>query len=407
MDRDSLAIRNQGLVQKLRQPSKMHRFRNAMLGIMAKAPAPPQSAGSNRLLIIRPDHLGDMLLTTPAIKAIKSQRPELSIHVLCGDSCADMLAHFDEIDRVLTLPFPGFQRGGAAGGNPYLLALRWARKLRRVGYGSAIIMRPDHWWGAMLAYLAGIPQRIGYSEPAVAPFLTVARALRHQHAVEQNWRLAEAFVEMPLPGEIRLDFPLQAAESKRIQGLLRERGIGPGAAIICIHPGSGASSKLWLAEKWAAVADAIAGEFDAAILFTGTAGDRTMIEDIAAKMHSSCHDLAGSTSVGELAALYRRALIALGPDSGAMHVAASVHTPTVALFGPADPTEFAPWGDGRRQAVVRAEIACSPCRVLDWRHDKRDYHPCVRDISVERVLAEARRVLKDGWGRGANSPQRK
>ncbi len=356
------------------------------------APVPLQSEESNRLLIIRPDHLGDVLLTTPAIRAIKAQRPQLSIHVLCGHWSADALAHFEEIDQVLTLPFPGFQRGGAAG-NPYLLALRSARKLRQVGYDSAIIMRPDHWWGALLAYLAGIRGRIGYSEPGVAPFLTVARTLRHEHVVEQNWRLAEAFVDMPLPGEIHLKFPLQSADGKQINSILADRRIHDGKPIICIHPGSGASSKLWFAEKWAAVADTIAREYDAAIIFSGIAEDRAMIEEIGCKMSAPIHILAESTSVGELAALYRRASIVLGPDSGALHVAAAVECPTVALFGPADPLEFAPWGDARRHAVVSSEIACRPCRILDWRDDKRDYHPCVRDISVERVLAEARRLM--------------
>lgn len=396
MDRAELAARNQGLVQELRQPSAKHRLRNALLGLIAKAPVAPQAAASNRLLIIRPDHLGDMLLTTPAIRAIKAQRPQLSIHVLCGKWCADALAHFEEIDQVLTLPFPGFQRGGAAGGNPYRLALQSARMLRQVGYDSAIIMRPDHWWGALLANLAGIRGRVGYSEPGVAPFLTVARTLRHEHVVEQNWRLAEAFVDMPLSSEIRLEFPLQTADSERIDSLLADRDIDAVKPIVCIHPGSGASSKLWLAEKWAAVAEAIEREYDAAIIFTGTAGDKKMIEEIAANMSAAAHALAGLTSVGELAALYRRASIVMGPDSGAMHVAAAVHCPTVALFGPADPIEFAPWGDPGRHAVIASDIACGPCRILDWRDDKPDYHPCVREISVERVLGEARRVLKDG-----------
>jgi len=396
LDRAALAIRNQRLVDELRQPSIKHRLRNACLGLIAKAPVLPQSAGSNRVLIIRPDHLGDMLLTTPAIKAIKAQRPELSIHVLCGDWCADLLANFEEIDQVLTLPFPGFLRGPAAGGNAYLLALQSARKLRQVGYDSAIIMRPDHWWGALLAYLAGIQQRIGYSEPGVAPFLTAARALQHQHVVEQNLRLAEALAEMPEPGEIRFDFPLQSDDSDRIDRSLGSWGIKPGKPIVCIHPGSGAASKIWLAEKWASVADAMSREFDAAIVFTGASGDWAMIEDIATNMTAGFHSLAGSTSVAELAALYRRALIVLGPDSGAMHIAAAVQTPTVALFGPADPIEFAPWGDPQRHAVITSDIACAPCRILDWRNDHGDNHPCVRDISVEQVLAAARRVLEDG-----------
>jgi len=396
LDREALARRNQRVAQALHQPSLRHRFRNGFLRLIAKAPVSPQRGKSNRILIIRPDHLGDMLLTTPAIKAIKAQRPELSIHVLCGDWCADILANFEEVDRVLTLPFPGFRREAAGGGNPYLLALQSARKLRRVGYDSAIIMRPDHWWGALLAFLAGIQERIGYDAPGAAPFLTAALRLEHQHVVEQNLRLAGTFADIPRGDAVRLDFPLQSVDCDRIDARLSDLGIPAGAPIICIHPGSGASSKLWRADKWGTVADALAQEHSAAIVFTGTAGEKAIIEGIAGKMKAGSSIIAGSTSVGELAALYRRALIVLGPDSGAMHIAAAVHRPTVALFGPADPIEFAPWGDPRRQAVVTSDIACRPCRILDWREDDRDWHPCVRDISVGQVLAAARRVLGDG-----------
>ena len=97
--------------------------------------------------------------------------------------------------------------------------------------------------------------------------------------------------------------------------------------------------------------------------------------------------------MGQLAALYRRSLAVLGADSGAMHVAAAVGAATVALFGPADPHEFAPWGDRRRQAVVASDIACRPCRILEWRDDELENHPCVREITVEEVLRAARAVL--------------
>lgn len=392
MDREQLARRNIALVEALHQPTPKHRARDRFLQLAAKAPVARQSAISNRVLIIRPDHLGDMLLTTPAIQAIKARRPELELHVLCGPWCADLLANYDEVDQALTLPFPGFRRD-SAGGNAYLLALGSARKLRAIGYDSAIVMRPDHWWGAMLAWLAGIPQRVGYDLPGVAPFLTLARKLEHQHAAAQNLRLVEALMDEPLSAEIRLDFPLQAEDRKRIDARLAEWGIGEGAPIICIHPGSGAPSKLWLAEKWAAVADAAAEEFEAAIIFTGTAGEAAIIDEIAVKMNTAAHIIAGSTSVGQLAALYSRSLAVVGPDSGAMHLAAAVHRPTVALFGPADPLEFAPWGDSKRHAVLSSPIACRPCRILDWRGDDPDYHPCVRDISVAQVLHAARRVV--------------
>lgn len=396
MDREALARRNLRLAEERHQPSAKQRLRNSALRLIAKAPIAPQRETSNRLLIIRPDHLGDMLLTTPAIRAIKRGRPELSIHVLCGPWCAELLANFDEIDQVLTMPFPGFGRGGRGRGNPWKLALESAEKLRRIGYDSAIIMRPDHWWGSLVAKLAGIGQRIGYEAPGVAPFLTDARGLVHEHVVEQNLRLAEILTVLPAGGSIRLEFPLRDEDRDFINRQLEEWNIARDKAVICIHPGSGAPSKLWTSEKWAAVANAMARDYEAAVVLTGTAAEAAIAHDIAARMKSGAGIVAGSTSVGQLAALYGRSLAVLGPDSGAMHIAAAVGAPTVTLFGPADPMEFAPWGDKRRQAVLASDIACRPCRILDWRDDELENHPCVREITVEEVLRAARGVLGGG-----------
>ncbi|MCY3833597.1 MAG: lipopolysaccharide heptosyltransferase II [Chloroflexi bacterium] len=393
MDKAALATRNRRLAARLHQRSFKHRLRNGLLRLIAYAPAFTKSSRTNRILIIRPDHLGDMILTTPAIKALKRQRPELSIHVLCGGLCAALLENYDEVDQILTLPFPGFGRAGSIADNAYRLALNSARQLRRIGYDSALIMRPDHWWGALLAYLAGIPQRIGYDLEGLSPFLTESRAREHQHAVLQNLRLVEAFGPVPPADDIQLDFPLRAADCAAIDNCLADWEIPAERPLVCIHPGSGAASKLWRNENWAVVADAVARDFKAAIVFTGTAEESEIIDDIAAKMERDAANLAGATTVGQLAALYRRSLAALGPDSGAMHLAAAVHTPTVTLFGPADPIEFAPWGDPKRHVVVRSDIACAPCRILDWRADDPKYHPCVRDVGVEQVLRAAHGVL--------------
>ena len=206
-------------------------------------------------------------------------------------------------------------------------------------------------------------------------------------------RLAEAFTGTACSAEPRLHFPIRAQDCESMDALLAGWGVDAGAPIICIHPGAGAASKVWRGDNWAEVADKLAQATDGEVIFTGTAGEGAIIDEISARMNLGAINIAGSTSVGQLAALYRRALMVLGPDSGAMHIAAAVHTRTVALFGPADPIEFAPWGDPRRQVVVTSAITCRPCRILDWRADDHDYHPCVRDITVEQVLAAARRVL--------------
>jgi len=394
LDKETLAVRNLNKARALHQPSALNTVRDLFLSCLAKLPILPQRARSNRVLLIRPDHLGDVLLMTPALQFIKRERPETELHVICGAWAAEVLARFAEVDVVLTLDFPGFQRGGGSPrGNPYLRALDSARMLRRIGYDSALIMRPDHWWGAMLAFLAGIEERIGYDKANVAPFLTGRAPHQQEHAVLQNLHLAQFWLGAAHNRDIELALTVDPADAAAVEQLLSDRGIDNTEPIVCIHPGSGMPSKLWKADKWAEVADQVARLHKAAIVFTGSSAEKALIDEIAGKMMAQSFSVAGETSAGQLAALYRRAGAVLGPDSGAMHVAAGVHRPTVTLFGPADPIEFAPWGDCRKHAAITSTRACRPCRILDWRDDSPEYHPCVRDISVSQVLEETQRVL--------------
>jgi ADP-heptose:LPS heptosyltransferase len=104
--------------------------------------------------------------------------------------------------------------------------------------------------------------------------------------------------------------------------------------------------------------------------------------------------MVGDTRVGQLAALFARARVVLGPDSGPLHLAAAVGAPTVTLFGPADPAEFGPWGSRQKHFVLTSDIGCRPCRVLDWGDDDPAFHPCVRDINAAQVLDAARRAAQ-------------
>ena len=393
MNRAELVKRNQRLAADLRSASFKQRLRNRALSGMARIPITSAPASGERLLIVRPDHLGDVLLSTPAIQALKRSRPEFSIHVLCGEWAGEALVNYDEIDHVLTLPFPGFQRAPSSTLAPWRLAIQTARRLRRIGYASAIIMRPDHWWGAMVTHLAGIPQRVGYDLENVAPFLTEAVKFEYGHAVEQNLRLVSSWTGTLDAADIKLAYPWWKVDCHLIGWLIESLKFEGNAPVVCIHPGSGAASKFWRAENWVQVADQLAAEYGAKIVFTGTRSEAALADAIAADMSADAVSIAGDTNLGELAALYARSRAVLGPDSGALHLAAAVGTPTVALFGPADPQEFAPWGDPRLHEVITSDIGCRPCRILDWQNDNMDYHPCVRDITVRQVFEAARRVL--------------
>jgi ADP-heptose:LPS heptosyltransferase len=265
--------------------------------------------------------------------------------------------------------------------------------LRRISYSSAIILRPDHWWGAMVTFLASIPQRVGFQMPDTAPFLTHAIAHQREHAVLQGLRLMEPWIGPTAAESAVFTFPVDALDRSYIDSYLEEWRIRPDEPIFCIHPGSGTWAKQWPEENWSTVADTLAEQLDARVVFTGVESEFAMVKRITQRMKQPYCIIAGETHIGQLAALYTRARVAIGPDSGPLHLAAAVGTPTVTLYGPADPAEFGPWGPADRHIVLASDIACRPCRILDWADDNPDFHPCMRDISVGQVLEAARRAV--------------
>lgn len=394
MDRESLVLRNQSMAEAFHQMPIKHYVRRYLIRSIARLPISEQKSRSNRILLMRPDHLGDMLLTTPAIEALRSARPDIEIHALVGPWTAQILANYPQVDRVLTLPFPGFSRSPKESIRfPYQLALKSARHLRLIGYDSVVIFRPDHWWGAMLAFLAGIPDRIGYGLPDVAPFLTRSYDHKSEHVVQQNLNLVSHWTGKLDRHNVKLNFAISDEDKDFIDGYLSEWGISPEQKILCIHPGSGTWVKRWTADRWASVADTLSDQLDCVVVFTGGDHEMPLVDEITGQMTAKYCVMVGDTQVSQLAALYKRAQIVLGPDSGPMHLAVAVNTPTVTLFGPADPIEFGPWGSQNQHKMLHSDIACQPCRVLDWGGDNPEYHPCMRDISVGRVLDSARRAI--------------
>jgi len=394
VDRARLAQRNRQLAAFQHRLTWREKFRRALLQAYASLPSPLlQKPKRGTILLIRPDHLGDVLLTTPAIQALRqsSRLPkDAQLVGLVGPWSAEALAAYPELDLVLTLPFPGFTRKPKESYlAPYMQAFRWARKVRQLRAEAAIILRPDHWWGAMLAYLAGVPRRVGYDLPDARPFLTHALPHQHDHTVIQSLRLVEWWTGPINRRNVRLSFPVADADRQYINTLLAASGVPALRPIVIIHPGAGTPLKRWLPEHWAQVADRLADRLDATVVFTGSDREHTQIWQIMNKMRHRGLSLAGDTNVLQLAALFARAAVALGPDSGPLHLAVASGTPTVHLFGPADPAEFGPFGDPSRQIVLTSDIGCRPCRIIDWPGDDPANHPCIRDIKPQQVIEAA------------------
>jgi ADP-heptose:LPS heptosyltransferase len=385
---------------------------------LTRSPVPRPLPSAPRILVIRPDHLGDLLFTTPALRVLRQHHPDARITALVGPWGAAVLSNNPHVDEVVALPFPGFsRRPKLSPWQPYGLLHRWARRLRG-GYDLAFILRFDHWWGALLAYLAGVPQRVGYAVSedlgelgrGVASFLNCAVLYSAgRHEVEQNLRLVDwksvdwesanwapqnknQFTNLPIYHPLEFHIPKRAAAWA---GALFQTNCP-----IAIHPGAGAAVKLWRVERWAAVADALTDEVgvksqgDAPrIVLTGSQAERSLCLEIAGQMKAPARVMAGETTLGQLAALFSRCRMVLGPDSGPLHLAVAVGTPTVHLYGPVDRATFGPWGPPERHRALVSAWPCIPCNRLDYGSDALAHHPCVREIGVNEVLTAAHQAL--------------
>lgn len=372
------------------------RLRRRLLALLAGRQHSPQPHGSSpqRLLLIRPDHLGDVLFCGPALHWLREHHPEARITLAMGPwARAALPAVQGAVDEVLEIPFPAFERGQRAG-----LVRRWtmlpaiARQWRTYAFSAAVILRPDHWWGALASRLASIPHRWGYALPDTSPWLNHALPYRYEHAAAANLRLVQSLcAEKTDPDPLRypLRFAVASDWQQQAEAILHTAGIAPHTPFVIIHPGSGAPVKLWTPAQWAQVGQALRDE-GMAVVVTGGPGEEALCKSIAGAC--TAVDLGGKTSFGVLAALMQRARAVLGVDSGPLHLAVAVGAPTVHLFGPADDVRFGPWGEASKHIVLRSDWTCAPCEKLDW--VDLEQHGCVRDIDVASVLSAARQILR-------------
>jgi ADP-heptose:LPS heptosyltransferase len=377
----------------------------------ARATPPP----APRILLMRPDHLGDIILTTPVLDALKQYAPNAHITMMVGPWSSEIVARHPAIDRLLVYPFPGFRRASQNLFSPYILLVSAARQLRRGHYDLAINLRPDFWWGAALIYLAGIPRRVGY---ALRPTTTLLSHTLPFHAPElatvSNLRLASAglrslsYAPLPepyTPERYPLVFHAGEEERRQVAERLQSASIDEQTPVIVIHPGTGGAVKLWRNEAWSRCAGEVielvsarlTNSPPARIILTGSKDERPMLEEIASDLTIPALMITDMT-IGQLAALLEHASLVLGVDNGPLHMAVAQGTPTVSIFGPTDPRVFGPWGSVDWHMVVASTHRCAtcpviPCGRLDFSPDELFLHPCTRLVTEREVMGAVERVL--------------
>jgi ADP-heptose:LPS heptosyltransferase len=356
----------------------------------------------HKVLLLRPDHIGDVLLTAPAVALMRETLPTAHLTYVVGPWSAEAARHGPPVDELRTLAYPGFTRRQNVNLlAPYALLAGEALGLRRERYDLAVVFRPDHWWGALLALAAGVPVRVGASTPETDPLLThTYSAGCAEHAADKSLGIARMALEAvsatpALIGHIRqFEVPstarMEAGVFWRQQELSDER-------VIALHPNAGAPLKSWPLENWARLADALVDQ-SLSVVLMGAPGDRPLLSGILERMAHKRAVLACGQSLSTSAALYERCALAITVDSGAGHLAAAVGTPTVRLYGPAPPPIFGPWPPRKTDRVLISDrLKCTPCGHLESPPcGARDFPACMLALSVDDVLNTVRAELGRG-----------
>lgn len=330
-----------------------------------------------KILVRSTNWVGDAVMTTPAMAALRAAYPAAEIVVVANPLVSELFTHHPYCDRVIVYDKKGPHKG-------FKGLWRFANVLRQEHFDLAVLFQ-NAIEAALMAFLAGIPRRAGFRTDARRLLLThgvpVSKVERRLHHTRYYLQMLERLGICGGDGNLRLECtPDELAWAKQqLPGDGNWVAINPGAAY--------GSAKRWFPERFAETADRLAEEYGVNIVFTGGPGEQEIGRDIAAAMKVEPLNLIGRTSVRQLMAVLASVRLLVSNDSGPMHVGAAFGVPIVAVFGPTDHTTTSPKADICR--IVRKETDCAPCLLRQCPTD----HRCMKAITADDVLVAARDLL--------------
>jgi lipopolysaccharide heptosyltransferase II len=350
------------------------------------------SAAIRRVLLLRLERIGDLLMVLEAIREARTSWPEATIDLAVGSWNTALAALIPDVNRVETVDVPWLAREGT--GLSWRALLSRARRWRG-RYDLVVNFEPDV-RSNFLCWLSGAPARVGYSSGGGAAFLTEARPYDPSSHVSVNaLRLVSAAA-----GHAPRDKPLDSHVTPRLMpspdAVDRARTVlGTNQRpLVGVHVSGGRQSKQWHVDRFAAAARLVARQHGATIVLTGGPADRPLVDLARRALHDVPFvDASGALDLPTLAALLAELDLLITSDTGPMHLAAAVGTPIVALFGPSDPRRYGPLTE--RARVVRSGLWCSPCGRVRLPPERcRGHVPdCMDGISVAAVVTAAGELL--------------
>jgi lipopolysaccharide heptosyltransferase II len=345
---------------------------------------------ARKILLVLVAGIGDFVLATQAIRAVRRGHPGAAIHLLTSSEGAVFARRYPGLDRVLVFPIREM-RGLRF---PVRLLVRVLRQLRRTHYDIAANLYPVSSWAgsARMAVLFGLVRarrKAGHAYGFTRWCLNTHipdRVFSDRHRVDAMTEVATAIggraddpgIEVPIDGG-------QDKWDRLVAPLVRGRS----GKVIGINPGGDRANRRWPAAKFAAVASELVDRIGARVIIFGGPGEESTAADIHGPLNGAAVNLAGRLELHELPYFLSRCDLLITNDSGPMHVAAALQVPVVALFGPEDPTLFGPCSSPEQSRVLQKPVSCRPCS-----HTSCAQPICLQGIYPSEVLAASLDLLE-------------
>ncbi len=338
----------------------------------------------NNILIVNVNWVGDVLFSTPAIRAVRQYYPKAHIACMVVPRCKEILELNPHLNELIIYDEDEIHKS-------LLGKLKLISALKKRHFNMVFLFHRSLTRTLMVA-LSGIRERVGIYTPKRGFLLTkkVTPLKADVHKVEQFLNIVRA--KGINASSRNLELFIGKDDELYAEELLKSQGVKKDEFLIVLNPGGNWDLKRWPSENFAQIGDKLVDIYNARVLITGADKDIGLGEVISNRMRHKPIITCGKTTLRQLAAILKRASLVISNDSGPMHIAVSQGTRTIALFGPTNPRVTGPYGDGKYVVIHKAleKLGCQlPCYNL-----KCEDNSCMRAITVEDVIKEADILLK-------------
>ncbi len=344
-----------------------------------------------KMLLVKLSSIGDVVHSLPILKVLRGRYPKAHIAWVVKPFCKEIIEGNPYLDEVLI-----FERGKWGSMKNAACAVRdfgrLIRKIRRRKFDMVVDLQGLFYTG-LITFLSGSPLRLGFANAREFSHLFYNRKVHvptmDLHAVDRYLLMAKA---LGISGG-GMDFTIRISQQDRqfVQDFLRRTQVrSPSGPLIAMNPSARWITKQWNVEKFAELADALHDQWGANIVLIGSHEDVELVEKVCRLTRCDPIVTTGKTNLKQLVALLDQADLLITNDTGPMHIAASVATPTVSLFGPTDPRRTGPYGPGH--VVVDKHVFCSPC----FRKRCPNEMLCMEMLTTNDVLSAMRQGIETG-----------